>query len=640
MFQPNDVSVRTRAQAASRAIVATVGLCMAASSALAVMPQYQVQRVGLTGTVYTNSSGNYSGSITGMTSTGKVFGSTNRFSGATALGRDTWFFDGTTTSQIGYTGGIYEQSNGSRQSTINASNDSGLLGGNSVRYLNGTSTSIGQDAWLFDSAANTTVQLGYTSSQYVLATNNTRSSNISGVAANGTVLGSSNRYSATAQVGSDIWVYNPTTATTTQIGLFGTAYTKADGTRNPIVLGVNMNASGQVVGTASRYTSTGGSLGTDAWLWDGTNNIVLGLSGTQYVQASTGQRISGLNVTGAINNSGQVIGTSTKWNAANLNTGADAWIYTASTNSYATIGLTGGSWESTTGTTAGTRISAVNKINSTGRVAGTSNRYTANGTQIGQDAFFYNGVTSLRIGLTSAAYTAADGTVSSGIFGLTNSNIAYGTTARANSLGTDSWIFNGALTSPTSVVVGLTGVGYEKADGTRTSTITTVNEAGLAIGTSVRYDAAGTSLGNSGWLYDVNLGTTTAILVASFSATGSATTSLKAVSSGGTVVGTYTLYDGAGVSQGNRVFTWNANDGYNDLGALVTNLSAANWDRLVSSSFLSGTDSSGYPLFMTGTGRRVGETADGSLYIISSVPTPGAGALLSLGLLFASKRRR
>jgi hypothetical protein len=328
------------------------------------------------------------------------------------------------------------------------------------------------------------------------------------------VLGSSNRYSATAQVGSDIWVYNPTTAVTTQIGLFGTAYTKADGTRNPTVLGANMNASGQVVGTASRYTSTGGSLGTDAWFWDGTTNTVLGLSGSQYTQASTGQRITALNVTGAINNSGQIIGTSTRWNAANLNTGADAWIYTSSTTSYSQIGLTGGSWESTTGTAAGTRSSAVSRINSTGRVVGTSNRYTASGTQIGQDGFFYNGVTSVRIGLTSAAYTAADGTINTNIFGLTNSNIAYGTTTRANSLGTDSWIFNGALTSPSSVVVGLTGAGYEKADGTRTSTITTVNEAGLAIGTSVRYDASGTSLGNSGWLYDVNLGTTTAILMA------------------------------------------------------------------------------------------------------------------------------
>jgi hypothetical protein len=681
------------------ALLAVAGLCLSATNALASPPSYGLQRVGLVGPTYVTS-GNYSGLLTGISSTGTAWGSTNRFVSNVANGRDTWFFNGASTVQIGLTGGTYTQGNGFEQGTVTGANDSSLLGGFSTRYLSGSSTSIGQDAWVYDGLASTQVQVGFTSGIYVSnsTSNFTRSSNVAAVAANNLVLGTSNRYSPTqttgttaTQIGADAWVYNPATNTTTLInpgnagtptppvgttGATGVTYSKpSDLTRNISVLGANSNATGQVVGTTSRYSSASGTLGTDVWLYDGSATTVLGMSNAnnfnQVAGTSLGSRTSAIPVTNAINASGQVIGTTLRYNtaASTFAAATDAWLYSpGGGGTYTVVGLTGGVYSPViSGTLAGTQVSTPVKLNSFGRVAGTSNRYaTASSTQIGQDAFVYNGTSSVQVSPSGTMYTASDNTASASITALSNSAapFAVGQIARYNGgasspgIGSDVWIYNTAITSPTSTIIGLSGAGpsagsiavnYTKADGTQNNTFRNYNDAGFVVGSSVRYDANGFSIGNAGWIYDVNAQSMTTLLFPTNFGNDTvaghvggldlATTTPSIVTALGNVLGTYTAYDALGATLGTRAFVWSTSDGYSDLGGLINGgLSAAGWDRLSTISLQSGPlDGSGYPKYLAGTGRMIGETADGSLYI---VPTPGTGGLLAFGLMAAAKRRR
>ncbi len=697
-------SAASRGSLRTAAIAAVAGLCIASTHAMAAPPLYSLQRLGLTGSAY-STSGNYSGSITGITSTGKAYGSTNRFASNVANGRDTWYFNGTTNIQIGLIGGVYEQSNGFRQGTVTGFNDASLLGGFSTRYLNGTSTSIGQDAWVYNGATNSQVQVGFTSGIYVspASSNSQRSSNVSVVSANNLVIGSSTRYLSTTTgatpttEGTDVWVYNPSTLTTTAInpgnagtpiappvgstGATGVTYTRnSDGMRNVSVLGANSNATGQIVGTTSRYSAANGALGTDVWFFDGTTTTILGLSNANNFNAATGaqlgSRTSSIPVTNAINNNGQVIGTTLRYNAANVGTATDAWVYTPGSGggTYAVMGLTGGVYSPViSGNSAGTQVSTPSRINSFGKTIGTTNRYTAGTfTQIGQDAFYFDGASTVKVSPTTATYVASDNTASSGASAISNSATPFivgsssrwlGQATTVNSglgFGTDVWIYNSGASSPAAQTIGLFGaapsagsitVTYTKADNTQNGTFRGYNDAGFVIGSAVRYDANGFSIGSAGWLYNVNTQTTTSLLFptnfGNDTAAGHiggldlATTTPTIVTGTGNVLGTYIQYDAAGASQGNRVFAWSSSDGFSDLGGLVSGgLSAAGWDRLSNLTFQQGSAAGGYPMYLAGSGRLIGETADGSLYLATAVPAPATGGLLALGLAVAAKRRR
>lgn len=694
-------SARSR-PAGALALLACAGLGMSAASAHAVPPVYGVQRVGLVGPTYINA-GNYSGSIVGISSTGTAWGTTNRFVSNVANGRDSWFFNGVSSVQIGLTGGVYTQNNGFQQTSITSANGANLIGGTATRYLNGTTTTIGQDAWLYNGNTTAQVQLGLTTGTYVssASSNNTRSSTVSAVTANNMVFGTSNRYSQTqttgttpTQVGTDVWVYNSLNASTTLInpgntgtptppvgssGATGVTYTRSnDLTRSPTVLGANSNASGQIVGTATRYSATNGTLGTDAWLWDGTQTIILGLNNANNFNNAAGNtlgtRTSSLPSIGAMNASGQVIGNTIRYNAANVGTANDAWLYTPGSGggTYTTMGLTGGVYSPViSGNSAGTQVSTPVRLNNSGLVAGTSNRYTA-GTfnQIGQDAFYFNGTTTVQASPSGTTYTASDNTVTANVSGMSNSatpfvvgsNIRWlgqaSTTNSGAGFGSDVWIYNTAISSPTSTVIGLSGaapsagslaVSYTKADNTQANSFRGLNDAGFVIGSAVRYDANGFSVGQAGWLYNVTTQSLTTLQFPTNYGNDTvaghvgglilATTTPVFVTSTGNVLGTYIAYDAAGASLGNRAFVWSSADGYSDLGGLVGGgLSAAGWNRLSTLSFQNGAlDASGYPKYLAGTGRLIGETADGSLYI---VPAPSSAGLLALGLLAAGKRRR
>lgn len=111
--------------------------------------------VGLTGGVYLDSNGRQTNTPLMMNASGKVVGRTLRLT--ENQGFDTWYWDGTTTRQIGLAGGIYVRPDGFRSSFPEFISASGAVVGNSSATWSPVTT--GQAAWYFDPATGVTTPL-------------------------------------------------------------------------------------------------------------------------------------------------------------------------------------------------------------------------------------------------------------------------------------------------------------------------------------------------------------------------------------------------------------------------------------------------------------------------------------------------
>jgi hypothetical protein len=215
-------------------------------------------QIGLIGAGYERSDGYRSSYAPTLNQQGQVIGSSERYSGTTALGADAWLYSGGSTVQLGFTGAGYERSNGYRRNVANYLNEQGQVAGFSERY-SGT-TNLGLDAWLY--SGGTTVQLGFTGAGYERS-DGLRSSLALGLNELGQVAGYSERYSGTTALGRDMWLYNG--SSTVQLGLTGAGYERSDGFRRSTLS--DLNEQGQVAGYSERYSGTK-QLGQDAWLYD------------------------------------------------------------------------------------------------------------------------------------------------------------------------------------------------------------------------------------------------------------------------------------------------------------------------------------------------------------------------------------
>jgi hypothetical protein len=169
-------------------------------------------------------------------------------------------------------------------------------------------------------------------------------------------------------------------------------------------------------------------------------------------------------------------------------------------------------------------------MNDAGQMLGATNRFNSSGGNLGQDAWIWSGSSTQQIGLTGAAYEypytgAGGGTYRyssacnpnpSG-WGLNADGQTAGYSQRYNSagrlMGYDTWVWTGSSTQQT----GLTGTGYEytytgTGGGTyRSSQTTGLNEAGQAVGYNYRYDASGNDNGQDAWFFDPQKSSTTAL---------------------------------------------------------------------------------------------------------------------------------
>ncbi len=316
--------------------------------------------------------------------------------------------------------------------------ESGYVIGTSTRYSG--SANAGTAAWIANAATGVTSRVGFYDAAYTSTSNNTQASDISGVTESGYAYGTSVLYSGIYTIGRAGWVASATTGTTTRVGLYGT----------------------------SEFRSTG-------------SNELTAITG--------------------ITESGYLYGTSTRYNGANA-AGTATWVATASNGTTTRVGLyTGSEFKKSDGT----QTSAITGISETGYLSGTSNRYSGS-ADAGTATWAANASSgdTIRTGLTDSIHTSSTGTQTSTTSGIVAGMYIYGTSTRysgTTSKGQTAWLFD--LNTNAQVSFDLS---VRTSDGFAYSYLSGVTDAGFAYGTYTQFDGT-TNLGSRVFIWTEEWGT-------------------------------------------------------------------------------------------------------------------------------------
>ncbi len=589
-------------------------------------------QTGFTGPGYTGSGGYQSGENELQNATGQIAGRSARVRGVNGdNGASSWVYDlaTNTTVQTGLTGTANTGSLGYQFSRNTLLNDAGQVAGFSWR-VTGVNTFNGNNFWVDNPTTNATVQTGFTGAAYT-GTNGYQNGQISFQNEYGQVAGYSQRVTGVNTInGQDTWVYNPTTNTTVQTGLTGADYTGSGGAQYS--QHHHQNAAGQVIGSSRRYTESGADNGLDAWVYSAATNstVQVGLIGAGYT-GSAGYRYS---VIRSHSESELVVGRSDRFVDVDTEYGADAWVYNPATNSTSQIGLTG---PSQTGS-EGYRYSEPGTMNNAGQLVGTSRIITGVRTNIGQNTWFYNPVTGTtsQIGLTGPANTSITGSQYSQTQGDIVAGQVVGHSFRYSGLaqnrGVNTWVYD--IASDTTVLTGLTGPTYTGSEGYQESVNYLQNNFGQVAGYSLRVTGVDTVNGRDTWYFDPATSLTSAIIGSVRTADNYAYSMPTILTEGGFLLGNYMYFDG-GVGDGEqRAFIFRPDLGLTDLGNLVNGgLNASGWSTLRSVQFSVALNA------IIGYGYVNGQTTGQSVFVLT-IPSPGTAALIGLGCLLATRRRR
>ncbi len=223
------------------------------------------QLIGLFGPAYTSTNGSRSAAPTLINDAGFVAGTTSRFLGDDQMGPDSWFFDGASTRQIGLTGGVYTATDGMSRSGPSILTPGGLVGGYSTRYT-ALNTENGEDAWVFN--GTTTRQVGLTGGAYT-GSSGFQWTELWVLHDGARACGISKRFSgAIDDYGQNAWYW--TGSTTRLIGMTDATHTGTNGYQRSYVK--FQNASGKTVGSSLRYAPSGANNGVTAWYYDPATN--------------------------------------------------------------------------------------------------------------------------------------------------------------------------------------------------------------------------------------------------------------------------------------------------------------------------------------------------------------------------------
>lgn len=232
-----------------------------------------------------------------FSSAGQVLGGSLIYNGTTNVGNAAWVHDNGVTTRVGLTGGVFRGSDGRENSYFNSNyTRDGLLLGRSERY-SGT-LSIGQSAWIYDGTATT--EIVRSESKYRRASDGYQFTRANGVLANGAIVGTSRDYSAGHQffAGTEAWMLLD--GGFTQIGVYGSAYIRADGIYTNTVEDIAANGLA-VTGSVSLFSGSD-FLGRDAWYYDVTTGI------THQIEAQGRDGVRRLDVTSELSENGFMFG--------------------------------------------------------------------------------------------------------------------------------------------------------------------------------------------------------------------------------------------------------------------------------------------------------------------------------------------
>ena len=449
---------------------------------------------------------------------------------------------------IGLTDAEHTADTGARRNRAVLMAGSDFAAGTARRYSGNTAR--GSSAWRYDGGSS--VRIGLIDTEHTRDTDGFQFSNPDYISPSGDVAGYSLRYGAGgADLGRSAWSSNG--ATTVRIGLVDDAHTAdagnpfgPEGFRQSTVLG--LSDTGQVVGESLLYDigpNTIQQRGTSAWLYNGSTTLNIGLTDATHTQSS-GLRDAQVR---AMNSSGQVIGDSDRYNGS-VRVGQSSWIYDGTSTKI--IGLTGAAYTRADGR----RYSEMTGLNEAGQVAGESERFDVPGIS----AWFYDGSSTVRIGLMDDEHTRASGSQISYSTALSESGQVAGYAIRASDVGggNSAWVYNGADT----LKIGLTDAEHTRDDGFVYGQSVLINAGGNVAGYANRYKSGGSlsaqDNGRSAWLYDgattINVGLTNAEHTRE---DGRRYSEALAISDGGQVAGLAERYGAGGTDLGQSIWVYN-----------------------------------------------------------------------------------
>jgi hypothetical protein len=573
-------------------------------------------RIGLADSAHTRDDGYQYSDPFDQNEAGQVIGESQRYSGANDAGWSAWQASGGLTSRIGLADAEHTRDDGYQTSNAEQQNQAGQVIGDSRRFdgANGA----GWSAW--QASGGTSTRIGLADAAHT-RDDGYRDSWVEAQNRAGQVIGGSERYSGSASAGESAW--QASGGVTARIGLADPTHTRDDGYQRSAAQ--QQNEAGQVIGDSQRFEGADGA-GYSVWQASGGTSMRIGLADAAHTR-DDGYQDSVIDDTiDSLNESGQVIGESQRFNGADF-AGKSAW--QASGGTTARIGLA----DAEHTRDDGYQIANALGQNEVGQVIGDSARYSG-ATDIGWSAWQASGGATTRIGLTDALHSRDDGYRDSWVEAQNQAGQAIGGSARysgPDSAGESAWQASGGVTRR----IGVTDGQHTRADGTQLSLAQDQNEAGQVVGYSARYRGTDDA-GQTAWLFDAALGTTFAFDLSATS-DGDSFSAFEYLGEDGLALGYYVLFDALDQLLGERAFGFTLADGFFDLGELVAGgLDSAGWDFLARA----------YEANGAGAIVGLGAGLDGSpmAYQLTPsanpAPAPAPWALLLSGLLGRAAARR
>lgn len=197
-----------------------------------------------------------------------------------------------------------------------------------------------------------------------------------------------------------------------------------------------------------------------------------------------------------MNDSGAVVGQAYRYSGS-FDRGRASWLYNAGRT------IRTGFFDATHTRSDGYQLSSPKLTpNALGQSSGTSERYKGS-TSIGQSAWFYDGTSTIRIGLFDATHTrSTDNFQSSSVLAPNDMGQVAGDSSRflngTTNGGSSAWLFSNG----TSTRIGLYDTEHTRNDGFQSAGVRYLDQSGGVAGYSKRY-AGTTNMGLSAW-YSLN----------------------------------------------------------------------------------------------------------------------------------------
>lgn len=540
----------------------------------AELPKYAISEpLGLKDAKHTATNGRQSSRV-GWSAGQYMVGASDGFKGNQTLGASVWWTDGQRMVRLGYTGydytGHFTVSDGVQQSYSKGMNKHGVTIGYSVLNPWGDYNDNGTP-WVWNGTS--LIELGMDGVGYRDQFNR-RSAGVltRGINDAGDIVGASGRYNGSQPLGVRPWllrdnIYYP-------LGLTGGEFTMNGGYEYSIAL--KLNQAGLILGESQR----GGGASSIGWITDGNEYRYVGLV-TPDNESTTPFHHSW---PVAMNESGHSAGLGLIRESSTANKVQAVWF----DDGVATrrVGLTGDEF---TGNATGFQQSELTLLTESGHIFGTSS-LAQELYGFGVATWMSDGETTRRTGIWNAEHSRNDGWQYSTARAFTESGRSCGYANRFSGsadFGFSAWVDDGQATH----IVGRYGPEFTRADGYQSSEATLMNEAGDAVGYSIRFSGSAEA-GRTGWFYDSQTGVTTDITstIASINnSLGHAYISFMRLGEDKSVIGNYQTYPDGGTTAMRGMFVWSPTEGLSTVESHVL-VGLENWSDLSYVSFSDGED--------------------------------------------------